>query len=157
MGKRFWVGVLGLALSSMAMASDWKKLPNGDIGYYSENNNIGSQVILSDAITGPGIMEVVMLTLNPECESGRGSSGRTNMYVNNSLVRMGFVCTGAGMSIYFGVTDKDKDYIFNEFLKKDSVCYKFRRAAKGACFSAMGFSAAAENLSKAIVKRDNAP
>ena len=155
MVKALFTGALLILISNYALASDWKKLPNKNTAIYTENKNFGARVILSDINTGIGIMGLSLLTVNSKCIN-RGATGEAYMYVNKTLVKLDFVCTNSGVSMYFAKSQKGKDYIFREFTYKKEVCYSFKKDIKGICFSAVGFGKASKKLSKIIVKRNNA-
>lgn len=155
MMKQLTIALIGIFFTATIMASDWKELPKGNIGFYTENKTVGSSVILSDITTGQGIMDVALFTVNPKCTS-RGATGEADIYVNSALLQMGFVCTESGMSMYFGKSEPSKKYILNEFTKKNDVCYSFKKESNGLCFSANGFGAASKKLSDIINKKNNA-
>jgi hypothetical protein len=155
MMKKMLVGLIGISFTSFLVASDWKELPKGNTGFYTENKSVGSRVILSDITTGTGIMDVALFTVNSEC-TNRGDTGEAYMYINNVLVQISFVCTESGMSMYFGKNEKSKNYIFSEFIKKSEVCYSVKKELKGLCFSAIGFDAVSTKFSNIIVERNNA-
>ncbi len=153
--KKILLVIIGALNSNVLIASDWKELPNGFTGFYTENTSAGSRVILSDITTGQGIMEVALYTVNPKCGE-HGATGEAYMYINNTLVQMSFLCTENGMSMYFGKNERGKDYIFTEFTKNNDVCYSFKKELKGLCFSAAGFNYASKKLSSMIIERNNA-
>ena len=82
--KQLLVGLICTFISNTLIASDWKELPKGNTGFYSENKAIGSRVILSDITTGKGIMDVALFTVNPTCIS-KGATGEAHMYVNTAF------------------------------------------------------------------------
>jgi hypothetical protein len=153
--KQMLIGLVGILFSSFLAASDWKELPSGNTGFYTENKTVGSRVILSDIATGSGIMSVALFTINSKC-TNRDGTGAAYMHINKVLVQMNFVCTESGMSMYFAKSEQGKDHIFNEFTKKVEVCYSFKKELKGLCFSAIGFDAVSTKLSDIIAGRNNA-
>jgi hypothetical protein len=87
--KQMLIGLVGILFSSFLAASDWKELPSGNTGFYTENKTVGSRVILSDIATGSGIMSVALFTINSKC-TNRDGTGEAYMHINKVEVCYSF-------------------------------------------------------------------
>lgn len=131
--------------------SDWKKLPDIDPIYYTEN--WGSKAILT--INHQNYPEVRLLTVNPSCNLLQGSTeGKSFMYVNKKMVSFAYVCGENQKAVFFALNKEGKDYILRQFKEKATVCYALTSEVKGLCFSANGFNESKKKILEVIRERN---